>query len=138
MSVGRSRQRGLSLIELMVVVAILAVLATVGYPLYTQQVLKNRRADAKASLKSIALAQERYYTANGRYTASLGSLSIDSDLQTGQTENDYYSLALATANNGQTFTISASNNAIQADDKCNNYSLDYRGVQSNSGPSNCW
>ncbi len=71
-----ARQRGLTLVELMVVVAVMAIIATVAYPLYTAQVQKSRRADAKVALETIAMAQERFYTINGGYTAILSTLQV--------------------------------------------------------------
>ena len=50
-----ARQRGLTLVELMVVVAVMAIVASVAYPLYTAQVQKSRRADAKVALQEIDL-----------------------------------------------------------------------------------
>ena len=46
----QTRQRGLTLVELMVVVAVMAIIATIAYPIYTNQVQKSRRADAKVAL----------------------------------------------------------------------------------------
>ena len=91
-----SKQRGLTLIELLVVVVIMAVIAAVGYPMYTNQVAKTRRADAKVALETLALAQERYYTINGTYAGSLSSLQVSSDIQGGNSNEGYYTIAAPT------------------------------------------
>jgi prepilin-type N-terminal cleavage/methylation domain-containing protein len=62
----RATQRGLTLIELMIVLAVMAIIAAVGYPLYTNQVQKSRRADAKIALESVAMVEERFYTIYGQ------------------------------------------------------------------------
>ena len=64
---GARAGRGFSLIELMVVVAILGTLAMIAYPSYRNQVERARRADAQAVLMQAAQYMERVYTENGVY-----------------------------------------------------------------------
>lgn len=59
--------KGFTLIELMIVVAIVSVLAAIAYPNYRQYVLKGRRAEGRAALIALLQAQERYYTQYGKY-----------------------------------------------------------------------
>lgn len=61
------KMRGFTLIELMIVIAIVAILAGIGVPAYQNQVKKSKRSDAQAALLSFAAAMERYYTLNGTY-----------------------------------------------------------------------
>ncbi|MGC8121932.1 type IV pilin protein [Marinobacter sp. VGCF2001] len=60
-----AEQRGFTLIELMIVVAIVGILAAIAYPSYQSSVEKSRRSDAQAALTGFAMAMERYYTDNG-------------------------------------------------------------------------
>ncbi|MEX8191362.1 type IV pilin protein [Comamonas guangdongensis] len=62
-----SRSNGFTLIELMITVAIVAILAAVAYPAYTDSVLKGRRAQARTALAELLLQQERYKTQRNCY-----------------------------------------------------------------------
>lgn len=60
-------QRGFTLIELMIVVAIVGILASIAYPAYQDSVLKGRRAEARTALLELMQQQERYMTQRGTY-----------------------------------------------------------------------
>ncbi|MDY6929824.1 MAG: type IV pilin protein [Pseudomonadota bacterium] len=66
---------GFTLIELMIVVAIIGILAAIAYPSYQNYVESTRRGDAKGALMSFASAMERYYTQNGTYIGADGGSS---------------------------------------------------------------
>ena len=148
-----SKQRGLTLVELMVVVAVMAIIATVAYPLYTAQVQKSRRADAKVALGSIAAAQERFYTINGRYTDDYTDLYTGT-LATGvgldwpctaadecDTDRGYYTVTLAHTTDTQDFTATADNIGAQANDgDCAQFTINQLGVKTatDGGSTNCW
>jgi type IV pilus assembly protein PilE len=95
------RSRGFTLIELMIAVAIVALLVSVALPWFLDSMRKSRRSDAVASLQAIALAQERFRTNHSTYAGNLPNAptaSTDPGLNLPEgTANGYYALSLANA-----------------------------------------
>ncbi|MBA1146518.1 type IV pilin protein [Ectothiorhodospiraceae bacterium WFHF3C12] len=63
----QAREKGVTLLELMIVVAIIGILAGIAYPSYQTHVTETRRTDAMGALNGLAAAMERYYTENLSY-----------------------------------------------------------------------
>lgn len=79
----KQAQRGFSLIELMIVVAVIGILAAIAYPSYQENVRSTRRADAQGALMAFAAAMERYRTENGTYEkAATGGADTGAPLAT--------------------------------------------------------
>ena len=137
LSAAARRARGFTLIELMIAVAVVAILAAVSYPVYTDQVRKSRRAQAKADLVEYAQLAERFHTVNNTYvgfTFPGGGDTIASPREGG---NAAYTLGLETAQN--TFTITATAGEKQSQDKCGNLSVNQANVKTAGGElSECW
>jgi len=70
----KSNNKGFTLIELMIVVAIIGILAAIGYPSYTNYLHKAGRSEASALLLEVMEKQEQHYRRNMTYAGSLADL----------------------------------------------------------------
>ncbi|MGN7612948.1 type IV pilin protein [Magnetococcales bacterium HHB-1] len=101
----RAHLLGFTLIELMIVVAIIGILATIAYPSYTAYIDRTRRTDAQTALLGFAHAMERHYTANNTYEgaatddADTGSPSIYATQAPVDSTTKYYNLTIEEASN---------------------------------------
>ena len=71
------KQRGYTLIELMVVVVVIAILGVIGIPSYRAYMLRAQRTEAKDALVRLATNQERFYLQNNTYTADVDVLGFN-------------------------------------------------------------
>jgi type IV pilus assembly protein PilE len=136
-SVRKRFQIGFTLIELMIVVALIAVLAAIVLPSYQDSIRKARRTDARGALTTVAQLLERFNTEGNTYAgATLGTGSTD--LYKATSENGYYALALSNLTAG-TFTITATPSGGQSSDSCGTYTLTQAGVRGSTGAvAVCW
>lgn len=131
--------KGFTLIELMIVVAIVGILASIAYPSYQRYIEESRRSDARASLLQLAQFMERHYTANGTYLLADGSapaLPFSEAPRDGN--NKFYDLTLGNMAAG-TFTLSAAPKGAMAGDACGTLTLTQAGVKGAGGNvADCW
>jgi len=136
---------GFALIELMVVLAITAVLAALAVPAYHSHVLRAHRVEAKSALLGLAAAQERFYLQHLRYATQfeLGMAPPDGLGIATATAEGRYRLAIEAAD-ASTFTASAAAAGAQRDDlRCRVFAIDAHGTRSASDAagdpaSHCW
>lgn len=136
--------QGFTLIELMIVVAIVGILSAIAYPSYQEYVRRGYRADARAGLLQAQQWLERAATATGTYPTS----SLPTVLAWSTDSSKQYTIALAAGNTSTTYTLTATpkSNSLQASDKCGTYTLSNTGLRGAAGKTSdqtgynpaCW
>jgi type IV pilus assembly protein PilE len=113
-----TKTRGFTLVELLIVIAVLSIIVAVGYPSYLEQVKKSRRAEGMGQLLELADRMERAYSDSGTYPTAI------SEVYVATTDGGFYTLSIVTANN-VSFVVNASPTSLgkQDEDKCKDFSL---------------
>lgn len=124
---------GFSLIELLIVVAIIGILAAICYPSYQQYVLRSYRAEAISQLLQLANAQEQYLSDYGVYSADLAVLGVETSTR--------YQFSITVVDDPQEFELTAEAQGPQrADSECLLFTLNQRGQRNQQNPHTlaCW
>ena len=149
MRLPRYRQRGVTLLELMVVVVIVAVLASIGYPSYMGYITRANRVAAKSLLLQVADRQEQFFANNKRYANDLTDLGYAANGfmidDTGAFAADgadgrIYQIRLSNTT-PMTYTVNAVPQMRQAghDTQCMTLTLTHTAVRGQTGASaECW
>ena len=112
--------RGFTMIELMIVLAIVGIIAAIAIPSYNGQIRKSRRAEATTRLQQIAVQQEKWRSENPAYTNAWANLGGDPETPADQNVAIFYNWAIAltapVAGTPAAFTITATAQGDQAKD----------------------
>ena len=137
-------RRGMTLIELMIVIAVLALLGGIAVPSYQAYVMKARRADARSALTTAAQMLERYATENpaaGYSTATLSMTAGPTVVYRDRSENLHYNLTLP-APSIAGYTLRATPAGSQGSDPCGSFTLTHTGDRNVTGgtlnKAQCW
>ena len=130
----RRSNRGFTLIEIMIVIAIIGIVLTISIPSYNEYVKKGRRAEVVSLLSEQAQSLERFYTKNNVYTGITG-------LSAG---NDFYTLTPTITDQTFLLTPARKTGTAMATDKCGDFTLTNTGVRSMNNATtglttkDCW
>jgi type IV pilus assembly protein PilE len=144
-----NKQQGVTLVELLIVVVIIGIIASIAYPSYQEQVRKTRRSDCAGALVGLANSMERFFTVNSSYIGAAAggvangapaifaaSCPIDGGTPT-------YNLTIQ-APGPSTFTVQAAPVGAQTGDKCGNLTYTNTGLKGINGEAagvvaqDCW
>ena len=137
-----TRPRGFTLIELMIVVAIIAILSMIAYPAYQGQAKKGNRAEGKSALLKTSQALERYFTANNTYTTSFTTLGMPA-YSGDDNAGSKYDLTIVAGPAGITTSYIAKATPRTGDTECGRLTLTQAGqkgmeLATESVVSKCW
>lgn len=135
------QQKGFTLIEMMIVVAVIGILSAIAYPSYTEYVRRGHRADARAGLLQAAQWLERASTATGLYPTTLPA-----NLTWATDTSKRYTISIGGPATTSTFTLTATPKTPgpQAGDRCGNFTLTHTGLRGANGATSgaivteCW
>jgi type IV pilus assembly protein PilE len=116
----RRTSRGFTLIEIMIVIAIIGIVITIGYPSLTEYVKKGRRTEVAGLLSEQAQILERFYSKSNVYTGATG-------LSAG---NDFYTITPALTDQAFKLTAVRKAGSAMATDKCGDFTITNTGVRS--------
>jgi type IV pilus assembly protein PilE len=145
----RSPSGGFTLIELMITVAIVAVLATVASAVYTSQIQKSRRTDGRSAVLDLAGREEKLYSTTNAYSSTpsdLGYAPVGTPYPI-TIGSGYYQVSVVTPDPNQagaagTYSVTATAVGLQAGDtQCATLSVNQQGAQTSTGTapaSTCW
>lgn len=130
----KTRQTGYTLVEIMITIAVLAILVSLAVPGYFQYVVRANRSEGIEALMTAAACQERLLIRNNAY---------DADACEGTTQGGHYAVTVVTSNSNQNFVATAAPQGGQSRDSCGSLALSDTGVKSAGGStgalaSKCW
>jgi len=140
----RSRQPGFTLIELMITVAVVAILAAIAVPSYRTYVLRSQRTAATTALLRIQSTEEKFFLQNNAYSGNLTTAPPGGLGMSNTTDDGHYGLGVALVANGYLATATPVPGSGQDDDtKCTSFTIDQNGTRkalmgATDNTAECW
>ena len=146
----KAKQMGFTLIELMITVAIIGILSSVGYPSYMSHIQKAKRSEAQAALVSMATAMEQWRVENNNSYCGVSS-AIPAPTCPTLAASDIFAVQVPTDGSGtktydlsipalmaDSYTLQATPYGTQVSDNCGNLTLTSTGVKGATLTTGCW
>jgi type IV pilus assembly protein PilE len=153
--VNKRTASGFTLVELMIVVAIIGILALIAFPTYEEYVRRSTRSEAKNLLMRIASEQEKFFSTFNRYSGSITGARTGDPATSGLNSSDstqdvmaggapdpndraYYTVTVALTNANLGYTLTATpQGSQQSVDVCGAFTLDHLGARG-AARDDCW
>ena len=133
----RNKTRGITLIELMIVIVVVSILVAVSYPSYLEFVARAKRSEAREALLRAAVNQERWYLNATAFADDLTNIGFDNNPYT--TPTGAYIVSLNTDPDGQNYTATATFQLGGGEaQKCLTFTIDGAGVRGSTPDTDCW
>ncbi len=133
----RKTMRGITLLELMIVVVVIGSLTAIAYPNSGQFVMMAKRTEAKSALLQIATMQERFYLQNSTYTSDMTALGFPVAANF-LTDSDSYIVDVTAASPGAFSATATYQHADSEAGKCATFSIDGIGLKTSTPFDDCW
>jgi type IV pilus assembly protein PilE len=139
----RTASTGFTLIELMVAVAVVAILGTIAMATYTKQIQKSRRTDARSAVMDLAGREEKLFSTTNAYSSAVSDLGYGTpaDVWPINVGSGYYQVTVTTPTPVSYLVTATAIGAQLKDTSCLSFSVDQLGSQTATGggtASECW
>ena len=133
----RQKMRGITLMELMIVVVIIGILTAIAYPNYRQYAARAKRNEARAALLQIATLQERFYLQNNSYTDDMTNLGFPV-ASNHLSDTESYLIDVTAADASGFNAIATYQNTDEEKDKCLTFQIDGTATKTSAPYTDCW
>lgn len=134
------KQSGFTLIEVMIVVAIIGIISAIAYPSYDEYAKRGNRTEGQALLSDASARQERYFAQNNTYITDDGDIAKLGLKNGNKSETNKYTLTVSKVDGDGGYTLTAEQGFNDA--KCGNLTLDALGKKGRTGSDKpvmeCW
>lgn len=140
----KTREQGFTLMEILIVVAIIGIIAAIALPSYQASVIRSNRAEAKSELLIVAADQERYFSNNNTYIDDALPLNTPNVADRDRTtQNGFYVISVAACGGGaitNCFVATATPQGDQTADSCTTLTITNTGLRGATGDTvdECW